>query len=363
MNGLSPTLTAVSFSDLRGWEEDDHDAAFAAFLVSAKRMVDVPYKTRALGVSGEDLIAIAQKALNCVEDHTFSARDFFEENFQPHKVAAEGEREVGFLTGFFEPVVSASREKSDTFPIPLLRQPPELIEIDETEGHPALPDGYRFARQTEIGHEVFFDRGEIQEGVLDNRGLELVWLRGLVDAFFVHVQGSARMRFSNGDEMRATYAAKSGHPYTSLGKHLCERLGVPQSQMTSDRLKQWMVDHPDELRDLLAKNRSYIFFKEVLGLQPEDGPIAAAKTPLIAGRSLAVDRKLHTFGSPVWISTHLALPKADAPCRRLMIAHDTGTAIVGPARGDFYGGSGDAAGDIAGKIQHDTDFFVFVPTP
>ena len=358
---ISSGLQPVAFDALSGWQNDDHSAAFVAFCRSARRMVETPYKTRALGVDADHLRRVAERALIAKNERSFDAKAFFETNFIPHRVASHIDGKAGFLTGYYEPVVHASRERTDDFPVPLLRQPPELVEIPETKDHPDLPDGFRFARKTETGVEQFFDRGDIQSGALDGRDLELVWVANAVDAFFVHVQGSARMAFADGSQMRVTYAAKSGHPYTSLGKLLCERLSVPPSDMTADRLKDWMYSNPTELPSLLAKNRSYIFFKEVTGLEAEDGPIAAAKVPLIAGRSLAVDRTLHTFGSPVWISTKTPLPEETKVTRCLMIAHDTGSAIVGAARGDIYIGSGDQAGNIAGKVQHETEFTVFVP--
>lgn len=344
----------LNWAEISNWANDDHRAAFDAFCISAKRMLDKSYKTRALNIDAALLVDVARNALQGGE--VLPPKRFFETRFQPRRVLADG-----FLTGYFEPELKASLTQSEEYPIPLLRQPSELVEV-ETHNRPKIwNDEVRFARQTKGDLEEFFDRGEIQSGALADRGLELVWLQNKVDAFFVHVQGSARLLLDDGAMMRVTYAAKSGHVYSSLGKILCQELNLSLSEMTADRLRQWMFDHPDELDAFLAQNRSYIFFKQVMNLLPDDGPIAAAKVPLIAGRSLAVDRTMHTFGTPVWIDLSEPLPEIKSP--RLMTAHDTGSAITGPARGDIFVGTGEQAGLIAGKIQHNVKMVVFDPLP
>ena len=358
---MTAQLQPIVFDDLSGWDDDDHRTAFDAFCVSARKMVEAPYKTRGLGVDAEALAEIASKALQHPDIGSREAKTFFETHFRPHRLAPGPIRDTGFLTGYWEPEMEASRTQSAAFPVPLYSKPPELVEISDAERPATMDSSFRYARKTDEGFEEFFTRGDIQNGAIDGRDLELVWMSNKEDAFFVHIQGSARLVLEDGGTMRVTYAAKSGHPYTSLGKVLIERLGVTQAEMTSDVLREWMEAHPDELDDFLALNDSYIFFKEVTGLDPDAGPVAAAKVSLVPGRSLAVDRTLHTFGSPVWIATHQPLPGDDKPFRRLMIAHDTGSAIVNAARGDIFMGTGDEAGLIAGKIQHSADMAVLVP--
>ena len=161
--------------------------------------------------------------------------------------------------------------------------------------------------------------------------------------------------------MRVTYAAKSGHPYTSVAKVLCAQTGIAPETMTADRLADWMRAHPDQIDSLLAHNKSYIFFREGEGLSVDEGPVAAAKVPLIAGRSLAIDRLIHPFGTPFWVATSQPLAMQQQPFARLMMAHDTGSAIVGAARGDLFMGSGDDAGLVAGRIRHRAAMTVLVP--
>ena len=183
-----------------------------------------------------------------------------------------------------------------------------------------------------------------------------------MDLFFVHIQGAARLVYDDGRRSRITYAAKTGHAFTPIGRILVERGEIDRAAVTMDTIRAWLAEHPGEADALLWQNRSFIFFREAPVGDPELGPIAAAKVPLSAGRSLAVDRLLHTFGTPVFVSaptlTHL---DGGAPFARLMLAQDTGSAIVGAARGDIFTGSGPAAGALAGSVKHAADFFLLLP--
>ena len=356
-------LQVCEFSDLTGWPADRHDEAFAAFLSSARRMLESPYKTRALGIDSHALCKVAGAAVDLAKDglpDAATAKAFFQTHFKPHHIIVDGSK-AGFLTGFYEPVVEASPVQTTEFSVPLYRRPDDLVDVDD-DNRPSTMDPYfRFGRNANGQIEEHFTRSQVQQGALEGQGLELVWLRNKVEAFFIHVQGSAKLQLPDGTAMRVTYAAKSGHPYTSVAKVLCARHQIDPASMTADRLAQWMHSHPDELDDLLAHNDSYIYFKPITGLDPHAGPIAAAKVPLIAGRSMAVDRLLHTFGSPIWLETSQPLPEDSTPLARLMIAHDTGSAIVGANRGDYFAGSGDDAGRIGGRIRHEARMTVLVP--
>lgn len=189
----------------------------------------------------------------------------------------------------------------------------------------------------------------------------MAWLSSKVDAFFIHVQGAARLRMTDGSIRRITYAAKTGHPFTAIGKELVDLGEIPLAQVTMQSIRAWLAASPDRVDDILFRNRSYIFFREA----PVDGtilgPIAAAKVPLTPGRSIAVDRLLHTFGTPFYIHAPSLTAFGDRPFRRLLIAQDTGSAIVGPARGDLFAGSGDAAGEIAGVVRAPATFYALLP--
>lgn len=214
-----------------------------------------------------------------------------------------------------------------------------------------------FGRQTAGGTVPFFDRGEIERGALDGRGLEIAWLADKVDLFFVHVQGAARLAMADGTERRVTYAAKSGHAFIGPGRILANLGEIPLKDVTMQSIRAWFSVNPDRIDEILWQDRSFIFFRDAPVDDPALGPIAAAKVPLTAGRSLAVDRRLHTFATPIFVE----VPQMDFA--RLMVAQDTGSAIVGPARGDIFCGSGDAAGESAGIIKHPASFTMLVPNP
>ncbi len=358
MSSEGGPLNPVGFAALTGWAEDDHAAAWRAFRLSAERITAAPPKTRALGVDGGALASVAEAALALPPDlGRAAARAFFEAHFEPH----EGVAGDGFFTGYYEPEAEASLTPDARFSAPLLRPPEELAEIDETAPPPGLPEGMRFARLTGNGFEPFFDRGAIMEGALDGRGLEIAWLADPVDAYFIHVQGAARLRLPDGGLMRVTYAAKSGHAYHAIGRELIDRGALQRGQVTMQTIRAYLADHPDEVASILSANPSYIFFREAPVDDPALGPIAAAKVPLSAGRSLAVDRTLHTFHVPIWIETTAPAASGIEPFRRLLVAQDTGSAILGAARGDIFFGSGAAAGEIAGRMQAKGRFVTFVP--
>jgi membrane-bound lytic murein transglycosylase A len=218
-----------------------------------------------------------------------------------------------------------------------------------------------FARATPDGLVDYFDRESIERGALAGRGLEIAWLADKVDAFFIHVQGAARLAMTDGRSLRVTYAAKSGQRFTGPGGILAQTGEIPLQDVTMQSIRAWFRAHPERVDEILWQNRSYIFFREVPVDDPALGPVAAAKVPLTPGRSIAVDRLLHTFGTPFYIEAPTLTAFGDEKFRRLMIAQDTGSAITGPARGDLFAGSGDAAGEIAGVVRHAATFHALLP--
>ncbi|MBE0694373.1 MAG: MltA domain-containing protein, partial [Aquamicrobium sp.] len=257
------------------------------------------------------------------------------------------------------PQVEASPVRTARFCVPLLAPPDDLVKVDD-HNRPAGFD-LAFGRMTAQGMVEYHDRAAIEGGALGNRATPLAWLADRVDAFFVHVQGAARLTLPGGSVRRVTYAAKSGHPFTGPGRVLAEMGEIPRDKVTMQSIRAWLAENPGRVDEILHKNRSYIFFRETDVSDPALGPVAAAKVPLTAGRSLAVDRLLHTFATPFFIDAPSLDAFGGAPFRRLMIAQDTGSAIVGPARGDLFAGSGDAAGEIAGVVRHPARFFALLP--
>ncbi|WP_350335750.1 murein transglycosylase A [Coralliovum pocilloporae] len=349
-------LQPVLFDDISGWSDDDHLEAFQTFLNSCHQARHSLPKTRDLGISGIDLQEVCRKALEETGVKTKEqARAFFETHFSPHRIVADG-----FVTGYFEPTVNGSRTASDLYTVPLLRRPADLVKVRDAE---AGRDGIRFGRQTDEGLVPHFDRKAVETGALDDQGLELVWLESRIDAFFIHLQGSARIELTDGSMMRVGFDGKSGHDYTPIGRILIERGELERESVTMDSIRDWLEDHPDKANDLMWQNRSFIFFRENEA-EAHLGPVAAANVPLVPWRSLAVDRTLHTFGTPVWVGADLGdVRSAPESVNRLMIAQDTGSAIIGPARGDIFTGSGPDNGQIAGAIKHPAIMFLLVPNP
>jgi membrane-bound lytic murein transglycosylase A len=355
-------LEPISFSEVSGWPEDDHAAALAAFLrhCAEKPASASSVRSGALGVSAEALAALCGPArAAAATSESDAARRFFETAFRPHRIAASG-----FVTGYFEPEFAGARKPDAIHRTPLLRKPDVLVALSDASGTQDLPPGLTHAFRDAAGRLVEApDRGAIMDGALDGRGLELVWLADPVDAFYIHVQGSARIRLAGGGAMRVGYAGKTGHPYSPIGRVMIERGLAEPGTVTMSVLRDWLAENPEEIDGVLRRNRSYIFFREIEDLDPDDGPIGAAGLPLVAGRSLAVDASLHTYGTPVYVSATLpALADGqERAFRRLMIAEDTGSAIVGAARGDIFFGTGDEAGRAAGGVQHAADMIVLVP--
>jgi membrane-bound lytic murein transglycosylase A len=355
-------LEPLSFKDLAGWVEDDHADAFRAFLRTCRALEAQNPDLRPAQVPQGDLLAVCREALKVENTSRAQARQFFEANFQPFAVLPLSGS--GFLTGYYEPEFEGSREADSTFTVPLLARPDDLVTIPQGETLPGIDPGLQAARRTAQGYEPYPDRAAIEEGALGSLAKPIVHLREPGEAFILHVQGSARIRLRDGSVMRVAYAGRNGRPYTSIGRLLVQRGDMDLDTMTLEKLMGWLRDHPEPAKALMRQNQSYIFFREADELAPEDGPIGGAGTPLVPGRSLAVDRSLWSYGLPFWLEGQMPLAlDRDEPLRRLMIAQDTGSAIVGPARGDFFVGSGLKAGTQAGLLRHNTRFVVLQPKP
>ncbi|KRB62974.1 transglycosylase [Rhizobium sp. Root708] len=361
-SSTSFTLEEVSFEALKGWQDDDPSGLFAVMEHCCRYITEVkPYRTGSLGLTSDDLLSLRAAIADAKHVSASEARVFFEQNFRPFLVRrADGKR--GFVTAFYEPEVAVSDEPDEEYRFPFYRRPDDLVDVDDANRPATLDASYAFAQLSGGAIGPYPDRKAIDQGALHGKLLEIAWAKSKADVFFTHVQGSARLRHRDGRRGRITYAAKAGHPFSAIGKLLIERGEIEPSQISMQSIRAWLAAHPGQMDEVLWHNRSYIFFREVPFGDANEGPIAAAKVPLVAGRSLAVDRNIHTFGFPFFIRSeslrHLGGGKSFG---RLMLALDTGSAIVGPARGDIFTGSGDIAGELAGTVRHDADFFILIP--
>jgi peptidoglycan lytic transglycosylase A len=332
------TLEPVAFRELRGWSDDRVSAAIPAFLRSCERITTRP------GVAPLDAkprfadygrvgawreLCEAAAALPPQDDA--AARRFFEMAFVPLSVVDYGARE-GLFTGYYEIELDGSRRRQGRFQTPIYRRPPDLAAT---------------AR---------FSRAEIEDGALAGRGLELLWVDDPIDAFFLEIQGSGRVRLKNGKTIRVGYDGQNGLPYVPIGRLLVERGIMPRSAVTMPAIRAWMEQHPEAGAALRRDNPSYVFFRELRG----DGPVGAERVVLTAQRSLAVDRSFIALGVPIWVEADERFASAD-PVRRLVVAQDVGGAIKGPVRGDLFWGTGSAAAARAGVMNARGRYYLLLP--
>ena len=357
----SSQLEPIKWSELAGWTADDHLAAFAAYQASCRAVLKRQHADERAELSAA-LLNVCRKAANLRPQDTESARAFFEQNFQPLRIGRLGEAE-GLLTGYFEPIVAGSRFPSPEFHVPLYRRPRDLVAAGYKPGAVAFPNkGVRIGRRNGNNELVpYHDRGAIEAGALDGQRLEICWLRDVFDLLAIQLEGSGRVILEDGTPLRVSFDSHNGYPYSSIERVLVDRNLIPRAAMSPQSVRGWMAAHADEGAKVRATNRSYVFFR-VTGLTNEGEPVGAQGVPLTPGRSIAVDR-VHEYGTPFFIEADLPIEgrKPASPFQRLMIAQDTGSAIVGPARADLYWGAGDEAGRVAGRIRHLGRFVMLVP--
>lgn len=359
--GMAPARAApadmapVAFADIRGWAEDDHAAAFSAFLASCRALIDGVPPLRAALPPPAELSDVCRDAVVQPAPDAAAAKAFFETRFEARRAGR------GILTGYYEPEVDGAPAPTETFDTPLLAKPDDLVALGDGETRPGVPKTLTAAQATEGGgFAPYPTRAEIEDGALGERAKPLVWMTR-VDAFFVHIQGSTRVRLPGGATLRIAYAGRNGWPFTPIGRRLVERGVMLKEVATMQALRSWLAARPAEGRALMRENQSYIFFRIDDELKPEDGPRGAQAVPLTEGRSIAVDRTIWSYGLPFFIDGRLPSTVGGAPLRRLTVAQDTGSAILGQARGDYFAGSGDGAGKVAGGMREQTDFVVLLP--
>ncbi len=356
-------LEPLDFAGLPGFAEDDLTEAFAAFRLSAETLCENQAPLRAGLTPSEALLAAARAAMRLAPPSVDAARAFFTAHFRPHRIAAAD----AFFTGYFEPVVEGSLVQTRDFAAPILSRPSDLVTLS-AETALQTPQGPLQAalRAPDAALVPCPDRAAIEAGALAGRAEPIVWLRDRVEVFIIQVQGSARVRLADGRTLRLTYAGRNGWPYTSIGRLLVEEGQIPAADMSLARLKEWIRQNGQGIGQpggaLMQRNRSYVFFQSEEVGPHAPGPTGAQGVSLTPWRSIAVDRAIWAYGLPFWIDAQLPWHQpTPTPFRRLTIAQDTGTAIVGPKRADIFVGSGDLAGRIAGDFRHHGEMFVLLP--
>ena len=355
---LPPSLRPAQWFDLPGWGEDDYRSALDTFIESCRAVKQAHWRTacrQARTITNGNSATTADKL------DARAVRDFFETQFRPWQVVNGDGSVEGLFTGYYEPLLTGNRTRSDSFKYPILGVPDDLLQIDLSELYPELKD--KRLRGRIEGRRVvpYFSRGELiaRENSLPAR--PLYWVADPVDLFFLQVQGSGRIELSDGTRARVGYADQNGHPYQSIGRWLAERGELSADQASMEGIKNWVRNNPTRLDELLNANPSYVFFREVPApaAGSNDGPIGAMGVPLTPERSIAVDPRIINLGAPVWMASTQA--NGGPQLRRLMVAQDTGGAIKGGVRADFFWGFGAKAGAEAGRMRQRGSLWVLLP--
>lgn len=345
-------MQAAKWSDLPGWGEDNLVEAWPAFLQSCRALESNPkwLLWRAACEEARDLRLVDNATL----------RRFFESRFSPYQLTNPDHTTNGTITGYYEPLLHGAMKRSTRYSQPVLGVPDDLLTVDLGE---VVPDVKNMRLRGRLqGRKVvpYYSRADIVGDEKKYADRVLLWVDDPVELFFLQIQGSGRVRLPNGKLVRIGYADQNGHPYQSIGRVLIDRGELTLAQASMQGIQAWARANPDKLDDLLNENPSYVFFREIADNGKTDvGPLGALGRALTAGRSLAVDPRTTPLGAPVFLST--TQPGSNKPLQRLMLAQDTGGAIRGVVRADFFWGFGAEAGAQAGRMKQQGQMWVLLP--
>lgn len=336
----------VEWSSLQNWASDNHSEVWEGFLKSCQKLPNDQWQE------------VCHLAKNSGGQSDSEVREFFESHFEVRPVHAADGVSQGLITGYYEPLLKGSWQRSEEFRYPLYGVPKDLLIVDLGSIYPELKN-MRLRGKLD-GNKVvpYYDRAQLDDDQDLLQGTEILWVNSIVDVFFLHVQGSGRVELTDGSTASVGYAQQNGHPYQSIGKVLIEMGELEKEQVTLFTIKDWLKSNPSRLPEVLAKNPSYIFFK--LRDDQADGPIGSLNVALTPRRSIAVDRNVIPLGAPVWLQTTLPDEK-QSPFNKLMLAQDTGGAIKGQIRADVFWGRGDEAEKLAGLMKQQGKLFVLLP--
>jgi membrane-bound lytic murein transglycosylase A len=336
----------VEWSSLENWASDNQSNAWEGFLKSCQKLKHDQWQ------------AVCHLAKQTENPSDSDVREFFEANFEIRPVYAEGGVTEGLITGYYEPLLKGSRERSEEFRYPLYGVPQDLLIIDLDGIYPELRNMRLRGRLDGNRVVPYYDRAQLDDGQNLLQDTEILWVNSLVDVFFLHIQGSGRVQLADGSTVAVGFAEQNGHPYRSIGKVLIDMGELEKDEVTLFTIKNWLRSNPARLNEILSMNPSYVFF------EPRDakreGPIGSLNVVLTPQRSIAVDRKVIPLGAPVWLQT--TLPNAEqSPFNQLMLAQDTGGAITGDVRADVFWGRGHEAENMAGLMKQQGKLFVLLP--
>ncbi|MGC5747481.1 MltA domain-containing protein [Gluconobacter sp. NFX36] len=348
------SLTATSFDALAGWNREDFSSLLPVLRQNCHRVMQLPPET---SLGGADELPYGREAGNwsaaCAAlETTTDARSYVQTWFQPYAVDGNA-----FYTGYFEPQIEASLTRYGPYQTPVYGRPKDLVRTKATNGQMVT------GRWDNGQFKPYYDRAQIDQGALDGQGLEIAWLKSPVDLFFLQIQGSGRLILPDGSQIRMSYDGKNGQPYVPLGRVLVQDNELASSAVSMDSIRGWLEAHPDRMMAMMERNPNYVFFRR------DDGSLAQGATgafgvPLTAGRSVAVDRSVIPFATPLWIETKLPDAKGQpAPWQHLVFAQDIGTDIKGAGRADLFTGWGAFAQYVAGNLHEEGRMVVLLPRP
>ena len=357
---------SVAFNSLPGWTTDRITDALPALLLSCERFALLPQDT-VLG--GTDLaaqqggkagqwLAACQAARALTPGDADGMRAFLQTWFTPYQLE-QGGNTTALLSGYYEPEVAGSRTRRGPYQTPLLARPRDLIQVSLGDFDPALAGRVVVGQISGATLSPYFTRSEIEAGALKPQHLELLYLASPIDAYFLQIQGSGRVKLPDGEIIRVAYAGKNGRAYVPIGKILSDQGAIPADQVSMQTIKSWLESHPAEAKSVMDQNPSYVFFRIVTSIAADQGPPGDFGVSLAAGRSLAVDRRIIPLGAPMWLAT--TDPVDQTPVQRLMLAQDTGTGVTGPLRADIFYGAGAEAANKAGRARQPGTLYVLLP--
>lgn len=344
-------LKPAKWEDVDGLQLDDLSLAWPAWMQSCSTLVNRPNWQKPCNAAEQ----LSSKSAG--KPHSKVVLAFFKQYFSVYKAVNEDDTDTGLVTGYYEPLLKGSRTKSAQYPYPLYASPDDLITVELDTLFPELK--FKRVRGRLVGNKLvpYYNRAEIETEASPIKGLEFVYIDDIIDVFFLQIQGSGLVQLDSGEQVHVGYANQNGHGYSSIGRLLIERgeLTLPQASMQG--IKNWARNNLPKVRELLNNNPSYVFFRELPAGLP--GPLGALGVPILAERSVAVDPKFIPLGAPMFLST--TEPNSTKPLKRLVMAQDTGGAIKGGVRADFFWGAGEVAGARAGAMKQTGKIWVFLP--
>ena len=343
----SPDFLLATWADLPDWLAQELPASWPALQQSCSAL-----RLKA------NWLPICAAAKDIAPDDAMAQRTFYETWFTPYKVLNPDGSDTGLITGYYEPLLLGSRKRSTRFAYPLYAPPDDMLEVDMSELYPQFRGNIVRARLQGKRVVPYFNRAEIDAGLAPAlHGRELFWVDNPVELFFLQIQGSGRIQLENGAHAKIGYAEQNGHPYASIGRRLIDMGELLPEQASMQGIKNWAEKNPEKLAVLLGHNPSYVFFREL----PDtlSGPLGALGVPLTNEYSIAVDRRSIPLGVPVFLAT--TQPNSAEPLNRLVFAQDTGGAIKGAVRADFFWGFGELAGHQAGRMKQSGRLWVLFP--